>query len=801
LLPILNTNVGVAARDSIEILLAARQAIVDQARRRPLILGVDDAHFLDEASALLVFQLVSGTDPVSVVMTVREGQRAPEPITALWKERLAERIRLEPLSRAEVKRLLEAGLGGGVTGYLAQQGWEASAANLLYLQELVEAARRSGRLVQDRGLWRLEGRLETSERLTELIRARLDDEDSSTRAVLEVAAVGEPLDLATFQRVVDGEITEVCVQRGLLSLDQRAEGPVVRLAHPLYGEALRAEMSESRRMSITETLADALEATGAGRGAGLLRFVTWRLDVGGSVPPELSLQAARRALEARDLLLAERLAKASVAARGGFRGRVFLAGVHYRQGRDEDALADLDVIEPKGDCETTEVAVLRASVLLWNLGRPGEAQAVLASTGELVADPHCHSWLAAMQAHIAYAGGRPGEAIAIAGPVVDEPGLPPRPLQSALSAIAPALALSGRGDEALEIAKRGFDPALRAADELSGSVNWAVGTFFLAQLACGRLDKAEKIGRVQYEAALRLRNREAHGGGATTLGWVALLRGKVSSAAMLFREAEPHLASADRFGVRVSCLGGLAYALALSDDHAGAAAVLERAEEDAQSGLSSFNASIEIAWAWTLSIRDRSAAIRLCMAVAEEAKGRGQLTDAIWAYHDATRLGAADKAAVALAEVAAACQGPFPTIAAAHADALANGDRAGLVEAADRFEALGMLLLAAEAVAEAVRAGRDRTKDRPLVARARALAASCEGARTPPLAEIVPPPGELTPREAEVATLASEGCSSRLIAAQLGISARTVDSHLARAYVKLGVASRDKLAGTLGRGG
>jgi hypothetical protein len=271
LLPILNTNVGVAARDSIDILLAARQAIVDRAERRRLILGVDDAHLLDEASALLTFQLASGTDRVAVVMTVRDGGGAPEPITALWKERLAERVRLEPLSRTEVKRLLEAGLGGSVSGYLVQQAWEASAANLLYLQELIDAARRSGRLVKDRGLWHLDGQLETSERLIELIRAHLDDEDSSTRGVLEAAAVGEPIDIAALQRVVDGEVTEACVHRGLLSLDQRAEGPVVRLAHPLYGEALRAQMSESRRMSLTEALADALEATGAGRGGELLR--------------------------------------------------------------------------------------------------------------------------------------------------------------------------------------------------------------------------------------------------------------------------------------------------------------------------------------------------------------------------------------------------------------------------------------------------------------------------------------------------------------------------------------------------
>ena len=225
----------------------------------------------------------------------------------------------------------------------------------------------------------------------------------------------------------------------------------------------------------------------------------------------------------------------------------------------------------------------------------------------------------------------------------------------------------------------------------------------------------------------------------------------------------------------------------------------QKAEEVRHPGLNSFSAAIELARAWVLAVRDRHTAVRMCMAVAEEARGRGQLTDAIWAYHDTARLGAAEEAAPGLAGVAAACQGPFPPIAAAHATALAARDRSGLLGVADGFEGLGMLLMAAEAAAEAVRAAPNGNDDRSIVARVTALAANCEGARTPALAEVLAPPGELTPREVEVATMASEGYPSRFIAEQLGISARTVDSHLARAYVKLGIASRDKLAGVLGR--
>ncbi|HZA85596.1 MAG TPA: helix-turn-helix transcriptional regulator, partial [Acidimicrobiales bacterium] len=64
---------------------------------------------------------------------------------------------------------------------------------------------------------------------------------------------------------------------------------------------------------------------------------------------------------------------------------------------------------------------------------------------------------------------------------------------------------------------------------------------------------------------------------------------------------------------------------------------------------------------------------------------------------------------------------------------------------------------------------------------------------TPPLARgsgIEP----LTAREREVALLAAEGRASRDIGEHLHLSTRTVDTHLARAYRKLGIGGRDELA-------
>jgi DNA-binding NarL/FixJ family response regulator len=57
-----------------------------------------------------------------------------------------------------------------------------------------------------------------------------------------------------------------------------------------------------------------------------------------------------------------------------------------------------------------------------------------------------------------------------------------------------------------------------------------------------------------------------------------------------------------------------------------------------------------------------------------------------------------------------------------------------------------------------------------------------------------PPPGSLTPRQAEILACLADGSSNREIAERLHLSRATVERHLATAYAKLGLRNRVEAA-------
>ncbi|WP_432753714.1 LuxR C-terminal-related transcriptional regulator [Streptomyces sp. JL2001] len=102
------------------------------------------------------------------------------------------------------------------------------------------------------------------------------------------------------------------------------------------------------------------------------------------------------------------------------------------------------------------------------------------------------------------------------------------------------------------------------------------------------------------------------------------------------------------------------------------------------------------------------------------------------------------------------------------------------------------------AAADAVAAGAGASRLAAAVTRAR------EAAR-PPLAAGTVTDGTaesahmLSQREFEISTLVSQGCTNRQIARTLGVSHKTVETHLGRIFAKLEVSSRAEIANMIGR--
>jgi hypothetical protein len=306
----------VVAGDRLELFRAATARLADGATRGRLAVSIDDAHLLDDASAALVHQ-IAVTATGFVVVTVRSGVPAPEPVVALWKDGLAERLEVQALGRREVEELLTAVLGNQVDGTTVRDLWQLTRGNPMFLRELVLGGLDSGTLAQAGSVWRWDGPISAAPRLVELVESRLGQLDPEQRDLLELLAFGEPLGAGLLERMVPAHVVVAAERNGLLSVEPSGRRLEVRPAHPLYGEVVRVQASPLRARLVLRRLADAVEATSARRTGDLLRIMTWRLDAGATSPPEQLTSAGREAMALFDYQLAGRLARAAVDAGGG----------------------------------------------------------------------------------------------------------------------------------------------------------------------------------------------------------------------------------------------------------------------------------------------------------------------------------------------------------------------------------------------------------------------------------------------------------------------------------------------------
>jgi DNA-binding CsgD family transcriptional regulator len=793
LLPVTET-----AADTLQDLLRrSAQALVSRAEGRPFVLFVDDAHLLDEASAGLLQQLVA-TATMLVVLTVRSGEPVPEALTALWKDDLAVRLEVPRLDNAAVGDLLAAALGSQVDPAAVVDLAARSGGNVLFLRELVLGAIADGSLARELDVWRLCGPLAPSERIVELVAARLHGLDEEAIGLLQLIAYAEPLgtrELSSASAATVGRLERA----GLLVSEMDGRRVQVRLVHPLYVDVLRRSTSALHRSAMGRTLADAAEASGGRRRDDPLRIGIWRMDGGGGGRPEILLRAAETARWHYDFGLAERLAQAAVDAGAGFGARLLAAQTAALSGRPVEAAEQMVRLREFAVTDADRAALAIAHIdCLWSyLGRPTDGLRVAEQAEPEIADPKLAAEVASRRTGLVLIHEGPGPAALSALAMLRDADAHTASWLHLVAAYG--LGRLGRIAEAQEAAGRGYEAATQGEPG-----DWYPWFYLFTRCEnlnhAGAFDAARELARAQYEQGLTDGSSEARAYFLWDLARPVRECGHALAAAAQAREAITLLRRLGRVGFEHSLLSTLAIATALSGDYQEANLALVAAH-DLNVEQPKWSATDHLAAAaWTSVAEGRLASARTTLLEAAATGERiGDLVGAIAALHDVARLGAPREVADRLGDLVPAVEGDLAPARHAHVEALRVGDPQRLAAAADRFVELGANLLAAEAAADAAvawrRAGNTGRSDQELH-RAGALSASCPGARTPALSPIESRE-QLTGAERETALLAASGRTNREIAAELHLSVRTVDNRLQRVYGKLGISRRSDLAGLI----
>lgn len=774
-------------------------ALLGHAGERRLVLMVDDAQLLDAASATLVHYVATVTD-AALLLTVREEDAIPVPdaIVALWRERVLERLDIGPLAGGEVEALLTSVLDGPVEPGAVLELADRCQGNPLFLRELVGAALDIGALRREDGSWRLTGPLAPSKRLVELVEARLANLDAEQRRLLEIISFGEPLGPAEIETLADLGAAEQLERFGLIISRLTGRRLHVRMAHPMFAEVLRSQVTPLRHRSIARSLAEATEATGARRREDTLRVATWRLECGGAEPGAM-FAAATQARWHHDFPLAERLVGAAVDAGAGFNAELLaaqLAGLRGDSARAEWLLADL-AIRAESDAERALVAINRLDNQVFYLGHIDEGLRMAAEAAAQITERPWRDEIDSRVAGVRLALEGPRACAEAAAPLLEHAG--GRALAWACIAGAYSLGRLGRHAAALDASSRGY----RAHLELGIPLDWepCMHQYFRHQSLAylGRVAESHDLARAAHEQARAENNPDAQAYSALLLAQLVADLGHVAEAIRFGTEATALFRRLGRPGQVEFGLTYLAQAHALAGDAAAARAALRELDELGLAPSCYVATDILAARAWTaVAEGDLGRAHRYLEEAVERGDELGDHVGESAALHGLARLGRPGGVAGRLGELAGVMEGDLIAGRAEHTRALAERDGKALRQVSHRFEDLGLPLLAAEAAADEAVVHRRGGQARMVASaewRANALTERCPDARTPAL-QSAGARADLTRAEREVALLAGHH-SNQAIADKLCVSRRTVENHLQNVYGKLGISRRSEIEDVL----
>lgn len=762
------------------------------AKPAQLVLHVDDAPLLDPVSDEVVDYLVSRTD-VRVVLTSRVQPGPSALVVRSVRDGLLERVEVPELSSAEIAEFAAAALPGRRLAPDALQRIEqTTGGNTLFVAELLRTLDTSNALEERHGLWHWTAPLPSDTSLADLLRVEIEQLPPDARTAFEYLALSAPVSLDLVAERAPLDAVARLEAEGLVSVrtSARAAGPVVDLTHPLYGEAMTSLLSPSEAVARYRDLfatalprvaagLDGPDGTWSGETSELLALVGWGVEGAADVPLPLLVAAfeygrpladhdfririASALLRRSDLdpaLRSDVLANRAEAHR-------FVAAHDLAADDLERAIAVADGLddEPGRADRAIRLARVAVEVLLMAQGDwRGTLRVVEWADGQAAHLTGAEAETARVRLDVLRAvclsfGGEMHDALALADDLQARTRGGPEFLPIA-STVVLALGQRGLARRSRALARQQLRAALANMRDRPYVVGEMFGVWIVSDLQTGAMREASLLLSLVYAAAdrnpgnVRLRQSNA-----------ALGRGLLAAANAEWSAAVDHLSLAagelDDFsdtGSGGMLLGTYALALAAEGRLRDSARVAER-----------FHA-LESVHTRTLDLPVRYA---LLLAGMYEPAG-GDAEAARELLDDARRLGFELVELRALHALTVIAGG------------LERSDRARVRELGEALDAPVAAPLAAS-VEHVLEGGTPSLGDAARTLARRGL--------------IVPTPAHptLTQREQQVAELFALGYTNAQVAKKLHISKRTIETHTAKIFQKLDVASRDDIADGLER--
>lgn len=757
-----------------------------------VLVVADDVHLLDEQSLFVLHQLARRGAAV-VIATVRTGTPAADAVSALWKDGYLRRLDVEPLSRPQYEDLLRAALGSPLYAETVTRTWELTRGNVLFLRELIGQELKAGRLNVAQGQWMWTGEFAVSPTLAELVDLTIGAVPEPLLEVLDIVALAEPLELGHLTAMVGTEAIEGAEQRALISVSRTPPGGVVRVGHPLYGEARRSRLGSVRAARTRGRVVTAMiDPASTAAAPDPVRLALLRLDSDLPPDPDVFHQGAVTAFLRLDLVLTERLARAAADAGAGVQAQLLHAMTLTRLARTEEAEAILDVLAASESPEVATVAaVLRGSNALFARGSAEESWQIIDDALATAPEALIPTLQASRVGQLATAA-RPAEAVRLSEDV-NRAMVSALPAMFMATGLVVALGDLGRMKAATEILEEGN----RLASDSPVAAHQAVGLNLVYAEALATMGYLPEISALAAEAARRWADvpRVPHVVADAINGLAAAAQGEIGTAIDRLRAA---VSEVENLG-ETRWLGyvlWVPYTQALAqagrfDEAVEAQAGMQRSRHPA---FDFFEPARLCAEAWVAAARGlTSEAVALARSGADIARAHGQNTREMLCLQAALSFGE-HRHGSRPAVLAGIVEGPRAGLVARWADALADKDGERLLAVSADFEAMGDRVAAADSAAQAALAFREQNRrGARLSAAERVNRLVARSAASTPATRAAATPLPVSSREREIGRLIGHGLSNRQIAEELCVSVRTVEGHIYRACSKLGLDSRIEL--------